>query len=55
MNLIQGAAVVPPIKAKAGLKTPKHAFFVDSLAKNPSGRLLRRVLRDRFGLELTSH
>ncbi len=32
----------------AGFKTPKKLFFVDSLPKNPSGKLLKRVLRDRF-------
>ncbi|MCV7285515.1 acyl-CoA synthetase [Mycolicibacterium wolinskyi] len=32
----------------AGFKTPKHVFFVDSLPKNPSGKLLKRVLRDQF-------
>jgi len=39
----------------AGFKTPKHVFFVDSLPKNPSGKLLKRVLRDRFSLESSSH
>lgn len=32
----------------AGFKTPKQVFFVDSLPKNPSGKLLKRLLRDRF-------
>ncbi|AMO61430.1 acyl-CoA synthetase [Mycolicibacterium phlei] len=32
----------------AGFKTPKQVFFVDSLPKNPSGKLLKRVLRERF-------
>lgn len=35
----------------AGFKTPKQVFFVDSLPKNPSGKLLKRALRDRFSLE----
>jgi len=35
----------------AGFKTPKRVFFVDSLPKNPSGKLLKRLLRDRFSLE----
>ena len=34
----------------AGFKTPKRIFFVDSLPKNPSGKLLKRELRDRFSL-----
>jgi fatty-acyl-CoA synthase len=33
----------------AGFKTPKRVFFVDSLPKNPSGKLLKRLLRERFG------
>ncbi|OBK30540.1 acyl-CoA synthetase [Mycobacterium asiaticum] len=32
----------------AGFKTPKEVFFVDSLPKNPSGKLLKRELRKRF-------
>ncbi|MBO0676685.1 acyl-CoA synthetase [Mycolicibacterium sp. S2-37] len=34
----------------AGFKTPKKVFFVDSLPKNPSGKLLKRDLRERFRL-----
>ncbi|PND55426.1 acyl-CoA synthetase [Mycobacterium sp. ENV421] len=34
----------------AGFKTPKHVFFVDQLPKNPSGKLLKRDLRQRFTL-----
>jgi fatty-acyl-CoA synthase len=33
----------------AGYKTPKQIFFVDALPKNPSGKLLKRDLRIRFG------
>jgi fatty-acyl-CoA synthase len=33
----------------AGFKTPKQVFFVDTLPKNPSGKLLKRELRTRFG------
>ncbi|MCV7281112.1 acyl-CoA synthetase [Mycolicibacterium flavescens] len=32
----------------AGYKTPKQIFFVDALPKNPSGKLLKRDLRERF-------
>ncbi|MGV0874610.1 acyl-CoA synthetase [Mycolicibacterium sp. XJ879] len=35
----------------AGFKTPKQVFFVDALPKNPSGKLLKRVLRERFSAE----
>ena len=39
----------------AGYKTPKRVFFVDSLPKNPSGKLLKRDLRTRFGSEKPFH
>jgi fatty-acyl-CoA synthase len=39
----------------AGFKTPKQVIFVDALPKNPSGKLLKRALRERFSLEFTSH
>jgi fatty-acyl-CoA synthase len=32
----------------AGFKTPKQVFFVESLPKNPSGKLVKRELRNRF-------
>lgn len=38
----------------AGFKTPKRVLFVDSLPKNPSGKLLKRALRDAFTLEFAS-
>jgi fatty-acyl-CoA synthase len=33
----------------AGFKLPKAVHFVDELPKNPSGKLLKRELRERFG------
>jgi fatty-acyl-CoA synthase len=33
----------------AGFKLPKSVHFVDELPKNPSGKLLKRELRERFG------
>lgn len=38
----------------AGFKTPKHIFFVDALPKNPSGKLLKRQLRERFAVQAPS-
>lgn len=32
----------------AGFKTPKYVVIVDSLPKNPSGKILKRQLRDDF-------
>ncbi len=37
----------------AGFKTPKQVFFVDALPKNPSGKLLKRSLRERFDANTT--
>ncbi|ANS25012.1 acyl-CoA synthetase [Rhodococcus opacus] len=33
----------------AGYKVPKYVIVADSLPKNPSGKILKRVLRDTFG------
>lgn len=33
----------------AGYKTPKYVVVVDQLPKNPSGKILKRSLRDTFG------
>jgi fatty-acyl-CoA synthase len=33
----------------AGFKTPKHVQIVDELPKNPSGKILKRVLREALG------
>lgn len=35
----------------AGFKIPKQVFFVDALPKNPSGKLLKRVLREQFSTQ----
>lgn len=35
----------------AGFKRPKQVFFVESLPKNPSGKILKRELRERFSGE----
>ena len=32
----------------AGFKVPKHVFFCESLPKNPSGKILKRELRQQF-------
>jgi len=32
----------------AGFKTPKAVVFVDSLPKNPSGKIMKRDLRERY-------
>jgi fatty-acyl-CoA synthase len=32
----------------AGYKTPKHVVILDSLPRNPSGKILKRDLRDRY-------
>ncbi|MBL8334925.1 MAG: hypothetical protein JNM08_17565, partial [Rubrivivax sp.] len=35
-------------QALAHFKAPKKAVFVEALPKNPSGKLLKRELRQRF-------
>jgi len=35
-------------KRLAGYKTPKSVEFIDALPKNPSGKILKRELRDKF-------
>jgi fatty-acyl-CoA synthase len=32
----------------AGFKVPKHVFFCDALPKNPSGKILKRELRQQY-------
>ena len=43
------AAVIEHCKPRmAGFKVPKRVVFVESLPKNPSGKLLKRELRARL-------
>jgi acyl-CoA synthetase (AMP-forming)/AMP-acid ligase II len=35
----------------AGYKTPKQLYVFDAVPKNPSGKLLKRELRTRFGAD----
>ena len=32
----------------ASYKKPRHVVFMDSLPRNPSGKVLKRELRERF-------
>jgi len=32
----------------AGYKKPRHVFFADEIPRNPSGKVLKRLLRDRY-------
>jgi acyl-coenzyme A synthetase/AMP-(fatty) acid ligase len=32
----------------AGFKTPKSVDFMEALPRNPSGKILRRILRDPY-------
>ena len=44
------AALIQHCKSRmASFKVPKRVVFVESLPKNPSGKLLKRELRDRLG------
>ena len=46
--LTEAAVIAHCAQAMAPFKTPKRVVFVDSLPKNPSGKLLKRDLRRRF-------
>ena len=49
-NTLDEASVIQHCKARmAPFKVPKRVVFVDSLPKNPSGKLLKRELRARLG------
>jgi len=49
-NTLDEASVIQHCKARmAPFKVPKRVVFVDSLPKNPSGKLLKRELRQRLG------
>ncbi len=46
---LQAAAVLEFCKGRlAGFKTPKGVAFVDDIPRNPSGKILKRVLREQF-------
>jgi fatty-acyl-CoA synthase len=47
-KLTESAVIDHCAKAMAHFKTPKRVVFVDSLPKNPSGKLLKRELRQRY-------
>jgi acyl-CoA synthetase (AMP-forming)/AMP-acid ligase II len=32
----------------AGYKKPREVFFVDEIPRNPSGKVLKRVLREQY-------
>jgi fatty-acyl-CoA synthase len=46
--LDEGAVIAHCAGQMAHFKVPKRVVFVDSLPKNPSGKLLKRELRQRF-------
>jgi fatty-acyl-CoA synthase len=49
-HALDEAAVIQHCKSRmAPFKVPKRVVFVDSLPKNPSGKLLKRELRQRLG------
>ena len=36
----------------AGFKVPKHVFVTDEIPMNPSGKILKRVLREKYKNEV---
>jgi fatty-acyl-CoA synthase len=46
---LDGSALVTHCQAHlAGFKVPKHVFFCEALPKNPSGKILKRELRQQY-------
>jgi fatty-acyl-CoA synthase len=44
-----GAEIVAHARERlAGFKSPKYVVLVDELPKNPSGKILKRELRDTY-------
>lgn len=48
VTLDEEAFVAHCRKHLAGFKVPKRVLVRDSLPRNPSGKILRRILRDEF-------
>lgn len=46
-QLVEQAVIEHCHRHLAGFKCPKRVFFVESLPKNPSGKILKRQLRDQ--------
>jgi len=44
-DLTEEAVIAHTRSVLAGFKTPKHVVFADALPKNPSGKILKRDLR----------
>ena len=36
----------------AGYKVPKRVFFIDALPRNPSGKIMKNMLRQKFEKEM---
>ena len=48
-EVLTDEAVIAHVRAKlAGYKAPKAVFLVNALPKNPSGKILKRELREHF-------
>jgi acyl-CoA synthetase (AMP-forming)/AMP-acid ligase II len=52
MTMTEGDVVEVCRKKLAGYKKPKHVYFVDSLLKNATGKIVKNQIRDRFVKEL---
>lgn len=47
-ELTERAVIAHAAQHLAGFKVPKRVLFVDELPKNPSGKIMKRVLRERY-------
>ena len=48
-QLDEAAVIAHCSGSMAGFKSPKRVFFTEALPKNPSGKLLKRELRTKYG------
>lgn len=49
-ELDEAAVLAYSIDKLAGFKRPKRAVFVEAIPRTPSGKALKRVLREQFAL-----
>jgi fatty-acyl-CoA synthase len=51
VSLIEKEIIAHCRERLAGFKCPKKVMIVDKLPKNPSGKILKRELKNKFGVQ----